>query len=228
MMRTYLERNDEKFAIQLGNFASKIDLYRADFGLTAAETSAILEDANFFQWCVNNLKKVDTYKRNWSSFKKILRKGEPNVTTNTFPDVPVLDAPPTAVAPGISFRFTTLVNRIKAHQNYTTAIGQNLGIEMSVVAKVDLDNAKPILKIASRGGKVEIDWKKLGFNGIIIEKDSGSGFQVLDKDFRPNFTDNSPLPAVGESAVWKYRAMYLYDDSQVGTWSDIVTISVAG
>lgn len=129
---------------------------------------------------------------------------------------------------GVAVRFTTMVNRIKAHQNYTTAIGQNLGIELSVAAKVDLDNAKPILKIASRGGKVEIDWKKLGFHGIIIEKDSGSGFQVLDKDLRPSFTDNSPLPAPGESAVWKYRAMYLYADKPVGSWSDIVTISVAG
>lgn len=227
-MRTYLERNDEKFAIQLSNFASKIDLYRTDFGLTAAETAAIVEDANFFQWGVNNLKKVDTYKRNWSSFKKILRRGEPNVTTNTFPDFPVLDAAPTAVAPGVSFRFTTLVNRIKAHQNYTTAIGQNLGIEMSVTVKLDIDNAKPTIKTAMRGGKIHLDWKKLGFDGIVIEKDSGEGFAMLDKDLRPNFTDNSPLPRVGESAVWKYRAMYLYNDSPVGMWSDIVTVSVAG
>jgi hypothetical protein len=227
-MKSYLETNDEKFAIQLGNFASKIDLYRTDFGLTAAETAAIVEDANFFQWGVNNLKKVDTYKRNWSSFKKILRRGEANVTTNTFPDFPVLDAAPTAVAPGVSFRFTTLVNRIKAHQNYTTAIGQNLGIEMSVTVKLDIDNAKPTIKTAMRGGKIHLDWKKLGFDGIVIEKDSGEGFAMLDKDLRPNFTDNSPLPRAGESAVWKYRAMYLYNDSPVGTWSDIVTVSVAG
>lgn len=227
-MSTYLEHNDEKFAIQLSNFASKIDLYRPIFGLTGDETSSFTDDANFFQWSVTNLKKVDTYKRNWLSFKNILKKGETNVTTNTFPETPVLEAVPAAVTPGIIYRFTTMVNRIKAHQSYTTAIGQNLGIEYSSSLKLDLDTAQPILKAVSRGGKVNLDWKKGKFDGIVIEKDSGNGFIVLDKDLHPNFIDKSDLPPAGESAVWKYRAMYLYNDDQVGLWSDMVTVSVVG
>lgn len=227
-MKNYLETSDEKFAIQLGNFASKIDLYKITFGLTDEETTSITEDAAFFQWTVTNLKKVETYKRNWTSFKSILKRGETNVTSNTFPDYPVLAIAPKAVAPGIQFRFTTMVNRIKAHQGYTTAIGQNLGIEMTAAFRLDLDNAQPILKVVSRGGRVNLDWKKGKFDGIVIEKDSGKGFLVLDKDLHPNFVDNSPLPASGESAVWKYRAMYLYGDGQVGLWSDIVTVTVAG
>ena len=228
MMKNYLESSDEKFAIQLGNFASKIDLYKTVFGLTDEETRSIREDAAFFQWTVTNLKKVETYKRNWTSFKNILKKGETNVTSSTFPETPLLDVAPTAVAPGIVFRFTTMVNRIKAHQNYTTAIGQNLGIEISASLKLDLDTAQPVLKVVSRGGKVNLGWKKGQFDGIVIEKDSGNGFLVLDKDLHPNFVDNSPLPTSGESAVWKYRAMYLFNDGQVGLWSDVVTATVAG
>jgi hypothetical protein len=52
-------------------------------------------------------------------------------------------------------------------------------------------------------------------------------FNFLDKDLHPNFIDNSAMPAQGQSAIWKYRAMYFYGGDSVGLWSDIVTVSVA-
>lgn len=227
-MSTYLETNDEKFAIQLSNFASKINTYANDFGITGAEVDSITNDAAFFTWAVTNLKKIETYKRNWTTFKSILKKGESNVTNNTYPDAPILDVVPHLVAPGISFRFTSIANRIKAHVLYTTAIGQNLGIELSPAQKVDLDAAQPILKMVMRAGKVNLDWKKGKFEALLIEKDSGEGFVLLDKDLHPNFVDHSPLPEAGSSAIWKYRAMYLYGGEPVGQWSDIVTVTVSG
>ena len=227
-MSNYLETNDEKFAIQIGNFGSKLGDYQTLFGLADNEVTGAQEDAAYFQWIVSNVEKVDTYKRNWTSFKTIAKKGATNITNNTVPNTAVLDTMPRAVAPGIQFRFTTLVNRVKAHQNYTAGIGQNLGIEFSSTQKLDLDAAQPTLKIVIRAGKVNLDWKKGKFDGIVIEKDSGSGFVMLDKDLHPNFIDNSPLPAQGESAIWKYRAMYLFSDEQVGLWSDVVTATVSG
>lgn len=225
-MGYYLETTDEKVAIQITNFASKIGGYAAAFGLTAAETASSNADAAYYAWSVTNYKKIDTYKKNWTSFKNILLKGESNVTSNTAPTAPALDTMPAAVAPGILIRFTTLVNRIKAHQNYTTAIGQNLGIEMTAAHALNKDNVKPVLTIVTRGGVVNILWKKKGYSGILIEKDSGSGFMTLDKDFHPDFIDNSPLPEEGKTALWKYRAIYLHNDEKVGQWSDIVSSTV--
>jgi hypothetical protein len=227
-MRNYLETSDEKFSLQLSNFDSKLDTHASTFGLTEAEVASSKADALFYEWSVRNVLKVDTYKKDWTTFKNILRKGESNVTSNNAPVLPVLDVAPALVAPGIQFRFTTMVNRIKSHQNYTTAIGQSLGIELSAAQKIDLDNAQPALKIVMRAGKVNLDWKKGKFEGIVIEKDSGNGFITLDKDLHPNFIDNSTMPVQGQSAIWKYRAMYLYNDDKVGLWSDVVTATVAG
>ena len=228
-MSNYLETNDEKFAVQISNFGSKIGgSYQLLFGLTVDEVKGAQQDAAFFFWLVTSNKKMATNKRNWTSFKNIVKKGAINVPNTVVPETVVLDVMPTAVSAGIVFRFTTLVNRIKAHQNYTKAIGQNLGIELTTSQKVDLDTSQPILKVVLRGGKVNLNWKKGKFDGIVIEKDSGSGFVTLDKDIHPNFIDNSPLPEVGVSVVWKYRAMYLYRDEPVGIWSDIVTTSVTG
>jgi hypothetical protein len=227
-MASYLETSDEKLAIQVDNFSSKIGLYATDLGISSAEVEGIIKDALFFLWVVTNFKKIDTHKKNWTTFKNILKKGEANVTINNAPTEPRLDAAPEQVAPGILVRFTTLVNRVKAHQNYTTAIGQNLGIEITTSQQRDLDTAQPTLKPVIRGGVVNLVWKKGKMGGILIEKDSGNGFVTLDKDFHPDFIDNSPLPPQGQSAVWKYRAIYLNNDGKVGLWSDIVTVTVAG
>ena len=226
-MGSYLETTDEKFALQLSNFSSKIGTYSATFGLTAAEIESINADATYFTWAVNNFKKIDTYKKNWTTFKNILKKGESNVFINEAPTNPTLEAQPVGVAPGILVRFTTLVNRVKAYQSYTTAIGQNLGVEITTTAQLNLDTAQPILKAITRGGQVNLLWKKAKFSGILIEKDSGTGFITLDKDFHPDFIDNSPMPAQGQSAVWKYRAIYLMNDDKVGVWSDVVVTTVA-
>jgi len=44
----------------------------------------------------------------------------------------------------------------------------------------------------------------------------------------PDYLDTAPLPAPGTSAVWKYKAIYRLGDEQVGQWSDVVSIPVAG
>ena len=227
-MGTYLENTDEKLALQLDNFSSKIILYVTLFGLTAPEVDATREDSDYFSWTVNSYFKIETNKKDWTLFKNILKKGEDHVTANPAPSAPTLDTEPRNVAPGVVYRFTSLVNRIKAHPNYTTSIGQNLGIEQTATPPLNRDTAQPVLKPVMRGGKVNLLWKKGKYSGILIEKDSGNGFATLDRDFVPDFIDNSPLPARGQSAIWMYRASYLINDEKVGVWSDIVTITVAG
>lgn len=227
-MPTYLANTDEKLSLQIENFSSKINLYATLFGLMPAEVQGLVDDSNYFSWVVTSYVKIETNKKDWTLFKNILKKGEVHVTENPEPIAPVLPKAPQMVAPGIVYRFTTIVNRIKAHQNYTTSIGQNLGIEKSTDSPVNRDTAQPMLKAVSRGGKVNILWKKGKYSGILIEKDSGNGFMALERDFVPDFIDNSPLPAQGQSAVWKYRASYLINDEKVGVWSDIVTITIAG
>ena len=73
-MGSYLEKGDSKFSLQLSNFASKIDAYNVAFAISTAEVTSIQTDAVFYTWAVTNFKKVDTYKKNWTTFKNILKK----------------------------------------------------------------------------------------------------------------------------------------------------------
>jgi hypothetical protein len=47
-------------------------------------------------------------------------------------------------------------------------------------------------------------------------------------DTMPDYTGTAPMPAAGQSALWKNKAIYLKADQRVGPWSDVVSIPVAG
>jgi len=36
------------------------------------------------------------------------------------------------------------------------------------------------------------------------------------------------MPPAGQSALWKYKGIYIQADQRVGQWSDVVSIPVAG
>jgi hypothetical protein len=69
-------------------------------------------------------------------------------------------------------------------------------------------------------------------DGIEIQVDRGTGFVFLAIDTIPNYTDTAPMPAAGQSALWKYNPEsfrgYRQGDDRVGQWSDVVSIPVAG
>ena len=225
-MSYWIESNDERFSLQLDNFSSKIGSYAVMFGFSAAEVAQMESDSAYFKWSLTVMKRFADTKKGWTGFKDNLRFGGANVTSNPFPPEVSIAPIPDEVAPGVQARFAIMANRIKASGNYTKAIGYALGIEDVVQNRQPVDNAHPPLRVGMNGGMVILQWKKGIYDGIVIEKDSGSGFVVLDKDFHPNFIDPTPIPPGSQSAVWRYRAMYLFKDNRVGQWSDVVAITV--
>jgi hypothetical protein len=43
-----------------------------------------------------------------------------------------------------------------------------------------------------------------------------------------NVDFEQPLPAAGQSALWKYKAIHPQSDARAGQWSDVVSIPVTG
>lgn len=87
---------------------------------------------------------------------------------------------------------------------------------------------KPVITAQLDAGQVDIGWMKQGMDGIEIQVDRGTGFVFLAIDTIPGYTDTAPMPAAGQSALWKYKAIYRQGDDRVGQWSDVVSIPVAG
>ena len=93
-----------------------------------------------------------------------------------------------------------------------------------------MNAAQPTISVRIvNGGYHEIVWTKGDFDGIDIYVNRGNDTWVfLATDTYPNYIDTATLPPSGQSAVWTYKAIYRYDDEQVGQWSNPVSMSVIG
>lgn len=214
----------------LDNFADKLPNYAAKYNISAEEVTDMENSALYFSYWLNGKNQTDEHNKKFTQFKNELRDGIPAGATPSIPPVaPVLGVAPTAVAPGIFVRAGALGNVIKSKHNYTVADGIDMGLEGAEDSSVPED-MKPVLKIRLvEGGKPEVMWKKLGMDGIELWVDRGTGtFSFLSIDTVPNYIDTHALPAAGQTAIWKYKAIYRLDDGQVGEWSDVVSQTVTG
>lgn len=222
----YLPSDDAGKSAWLNNLAAKLPSYSAALGLTAADTDSVTADAAFFSYLLAAQAQVATYSQQWTAYKNAARNGA-GASLGSAPAAPNLGIAPTAVAPNIFSRATGLVARIKVAPGYTDSIGQALQI-IGTEQTVDVATLKPVITAQLDAGQVNIGWTKQGMDGIELQVDRGSGFVFLAIDTIPGYTDTAPMPAAGQSALWKYKAIYRQGDDRVGQWSDVVSIPVAG
>ena len=215
----------------LKNFANKIGTYATKYNVVAAEVTDMVNSAAFYDFWYNYTNQNGEYNKKLTHYKTELREGVPaGATPSVTPVPPTFAAAPTSVAPGIFYRASSLATIIKKRTNYTIADGNDLGIEgvdMTPTTQKSQAEIKPIISVRLvQGGKPEVVWAKDDFDGIDIFVDRGNNmFEFLATDTYPNYTDNAPLPTTG-AALWKYKAIYKYDDEQTGQYSDIVSIAV--
>jgi hypothetical protein len=222
----YLPADDAGKGAWLNNLNAKLPSYSAALGLTATDTASVAADAAFFTYSLSSIGQVAAYSQQWTAYKNSTRSGT-GASLGSAPVAPSLGVAPTAVAPNIFGRSTALVARIKTAPGYTDSIGQALQI-IGADQTVDVTTMKPVITAALDAGQVDIGWTKQGMDGIEIQVDRGTGFVFLAIDTVPGYTDTAPLPAAGQSALWKYKAIYRQGDDRVGQWSDVVSIPVAG
>lgn len=224
----YLPSDDAGKASWLNNIAGKLPTYQAALGLTAADATSLANDAAFFSYALNAQLQVAAFSQQWTAYKNAARNGSDPVL-GPAPVAPTLVAPPAVVAPGIIPRATALVARIKVAPGYTDSIGQALQI-IGTDNPVDPTALKPILYVELDAGQVNISWTKQGMDSLElwVDRGDGKGFIFLAIDSVPNYTDPAAMPPAGQSALWKYKGIYLQADTRVGQWSDVVSIPVAG
>jgi hypothetical protein len=167
----------------------------------------------------------------WSVWKRLLRGGG-TPPPDGEPQPPVFPATMAAVALGIEARFRALAQRIKTHPNYNVSIGEALDIEGAQQTGPDYATLKPEFTLILNGNRVEIAWNWGGYGSFLhqcelqVDRGTGQGFVLLAYDTTPGYVDTQPLPAT--PAKWTYKAIYRVNDTQVGQWSNPVSITVGG
>ena len=208
-------------------FKDNIGPYTITFGIAAGDITQQGADALYFAALLPFADTVGNAARQWNAWRDI-------VLTGVIGTEPVLITKPVgfpgSVPAGILTRYLLLVNAIKAHKNYTTAIGDILGIEGSQETPPDLNTIQPIISATATATVVKILWGWLRFRAFLamceIQVNRGSGWTALVYDTTPNYEDTHPFPAT--PTIWKYRAIYRVADHQVGLWSLEVSVTVGG
>jgi hypothetical protein len=220
--KDFVEREDSKFVLQLKDFWEGLGLHGATLGFTVAEISEAEKDYKYMDFVLKKQSNSQTYSQGYTQFKKEIRKND--LTTATEPGL-AAPAAVTSVAPDVEGRFRKMAEKAKAHTAYTTAIGEVLHI-VAPVSSGTLPT--PTFKIFMDSGHPLIKWVKGDSDGVEIWKDDGTGYKKLDRDNKSPYVDKSDLPAVGQSAVWKYKMIYLLDDETTGDYSAEISVTVRG
>ncbi len=211
----------------LNHLADRLPTHASIVGVSAAEVTGVTDDAACFSYVLDAKNQFSDAAQQWTAYKNAARNGTATAL-GPLPVAPTLGTAPTVVAPGIFTRVAALCARIKKHSGYTEAIGQDLDI-IGAEQTVDVNAAKPVLKLTLQAGHPNVGWQKGGFDGVEIMVDRGTGtFAFLAIDTVPDYLDTAALPAAGQSAVWKYKAIYRLNDEPVGQWSDVVSLAVTG
>ncbi len=231
-----VKQNNSEFADQLDQFSNALNGATAPtalankYGYTAPELLKIKNDAAYFRFWFTKQGAGDTYKLAWTAKGKEIRKGDGS-SASAFPEGADVSGAPTAVLPGVEGRFREMAKKAKSQTSiYNVNDGIAMGIETSS-SQFNPADGKPVLKISvSDGGHPIIEYVKSKYQGINIYVDRGddAGFKFMVTCNDPSCTDLAPLPAVGKSALWTYRALYLYAGRETGTVSLDTPISVTG
>jgi hypothetical protein len=221
----YIPTDDEGKAALFERFRDAIGTYSADLALAPAEVTAQADDTNWFRYVLNHSISMRDSGSQWTSYKNLLLTGTDNAAATPVTPPPPVPSPP-ATFPGVLNRFRALARRIKTNAAYTEATGEALGIVGPESTGPDLATITPEISLRTIGDQIEILWKKQGMEAIEIQKDTGSGWQLLALDTRPNYIDTTPFPT--PAATWKYRAIYCEDSQKVGQWSNVAEITVGG
>jgi len=225
---TFMPTTDSGKADLLNHLTTALPPYANLLNISGEDLNLLNADCTSFRYTLQSANDMQAYSQNWTAYKNQLRDGTSG--SAIWPMSPAVAQPiPSAVSPGVVPRLSALVAQIKANKNFTDAIGKDLWL-IGATQIIDPSTWKPILSIQNQAGHPIICWTKGHAAAIEIWVDRGDGnsFIHLAINTEPNTTDKCPIPVTGNSQVWKYKAIFLLHDEQVGQWSDVISVSVGG
>ncbi len=226
----FMPTSDSGKADLLDHLASNLPRYKDLLTLSDDTCAFVLADAKSFRYTCQTMNDMQAYAHHWTVYKNQLRDDNSSLIPALWPTAITFVVPrPDAVLFGIIPRLSALVAQIKTNKNYTPAIGQDLWLIGSSTS-VDPSTWKPQLNLQNKAGHPIIAWTKGDASAIEIwvDRSDNANFVMLTINTEPNTNDNSPLPPPGNTAMWKYKAIYRFHDEQVGQWSDVISVSVGG
>jgi hypothetical protein len=226
-LNRYIPSSDADKGIWLNNFTTKMSLYAAQLGVTPAELTALQKDNTAFQYIINTMESYRQYVLNLAGYKNMMKHASSSQHIGNLPVMPTLPAAPPMVTEGIFDRVSKMVTRIKASLNYSDNIGSDLGV-IAPSSTVDISTLQPFINIKIDVGKPHLKWVKGVADAIDLyaDRNDGNGFVYVGRLSRNEYLDITPMAANKVYNEWKYKAIFVISDAQVGLYSMIQSIDI--
>ena len=207
------------------------------YGISTLLVTQLDNGRKWVNWTYDNLTGLRNGSKGLTAFKDNLFFGKGAAGNLTAPTLLAFSATPNntgiAIIPvaDVFGLAASIGHTIKSSLIYDPADGELCGLEGAEETLPDEATTKPDLAkshVAS-GGRAEIVWVKGPFSAIKIQVDRNDtqGVRDLATDTEPDYVD-TVRPAAGQTAIYKYRAIYMLGDAEYGQWSDWVEITMRG
>lgn len=223
----YLPTTDAAKAVWLNNFTNKLMVYSTQLGVSPTEISNLQKDNAAYQYVINLLEQYRQSVLHLTGYKNMMKHAIEQQHIGAIPLITAPPTPPPAVPEGIFDRATKLATRIKASLNYSTNIGNDLGI-IGTTSDTDMHSMQPNLKIKLNVGKPHIKWTKgeADATDLYVNRNDGHGFVLLGRFTRSEYLDTASLDASKLYDEWHYKAIFVVADKLVGLYSKVVSVDV--
>lgn len=226
--KSYIPGSDADKGIWLNNFTTKLSLHATVLGVTPAELTAIQKDNAMYQYIIGMIEVYRQTLSNLTGYKNMLKRSVGQQHIGALPSLPTLAAAPPTVAEGIFERIVMLVARFKKTVGYTDNIGSDLGVISPASVPIDVAILKPELTIRLNVGRPHVKWVKGCSDAVdlYVDRDDGAGFILLGRLLKNEYIDVAALASPKIFDEWTYKAIYVIADTQVGLYSNVVSIDV--
>ncbi len=199
-MKDYLPHSDADFLIWFHNFRNKLGSYATQFHIPPEDVNLIQSKGYELEMAVQ-----DANTKKEEAAKSVTHKNEVrSIFINSL---------------------RKEITRIKAHKNYTDAIGQELGI-VSTSSTVDFANYKAKISAEVTGGLVRIKFVKKSVDGVNIyyRRKGETVWRFLARDTRSPYEHRIQLEDPSKPEHYEYRAFGVVNDVEIGQPSDVVEV----
>ena len=230
-MKTYILASDPGFAGQSNQFCSNIGDYITPLSLDSTKVASFKTTNTYVQFIFTEQTAVQAFAQAFTSYKTHLHFGPSKELMGDIPRPPVF---PT-VLPTISLgnaraQYADLIQDCVDSKNFTREIGIILGFVKTEAAEKEEEITPNLTGKLTTGGHPILHATKKIYQGYEVWKDSGDGkgYVRIGTSLYPDYTDVSPLPAIGVGVTWKYKVIYILKGEPCGNWSSEVVIGVFG
>ncbi len=124
--------------------------------------------------------------------------------------------------------FRRIARLVSASKNYTTAIGEDLGIISTQKTEMSPEEAQPVLRISVNGNSVNIKFIKHRRDGIAIYSKRGDekDFSFIENCAISPYTDAREKTDLLKPENREYYAVYLKNYKDTGKPSNIVKVTI--